>query len=146
MAATVTTTFGIELSEDEAEILKTRFFQAYQGLREWQRRQGNATDSRSILGRRRVFDADSSYTERLNFPVQGSGADGLKLALAWLWETPGPKGAFPVLAVHDEIVIEAPAGTAQEAQEWLIQAMVLGMKECLKEVPVVVETAVGETW
>ena len=81
LAATVTTKFGIELSEDEAEILKTRFFQAYRGLREWQRRQGNATDSRTILGRRRVFEADSYYTERLNSPVQGSAADGLKLAL-----------------------------------------------------------------
>ena len=47
--------------------------------------------------------------------------------------------------VHDEIV-EAPAEKAQEAQEWLIQAMVKGMEECLKEVPVVVEPAVGETW
>ena len=146
LAATVTAEFGIELSEDDAEIQKVKFFQAYSGLREWQRKQGNQDESRTILGRRRVFDGGSYYTERLNSPVQGSAADGLKLALARLWETPGPEGAFPVLVVHDEIVVEAPADKAQEAKEWLIQAMVEGMMECQKEVPVVIEAAVSETW
>jgi DNA polymerase-1 len=39
--------------------------------------------------------------------VQGSGADGLKAALALLWQTrEQASGAVPVLCVHDEIVVE----------------------------------------
>jgi DNA polymerase I len=47
------------------------------------------------------------FTERTNAPVQGTGADGLKLALALLWERRHQcPGAFPVACVHDEIVVE----------------------------------------
>ena len=78
--------------------------------------------------------------------VQGSGADGLKLALAKLRETPGPEGAFPVLTIHDEIVIETPADKVDEAQTWLEKAMVEGMQKCLTKVPVVVDIKVIEAW
>jgi hypothetical protein len=45
---------------------------------------------------------------------QGTGADGLKLALALLWERrEEAPGAFPVLAVHDEIVIECDEAKAE---------------------------------
>ena len=71
--------------------------------------------------------------------MQGSGADGLKLALAKLREIPGPEGAFPVLTIHDEIVIETPADKVDEAKAWLEKAMVEGMQECLTKVPVVVD-------
>ena len=55
-------------------------------------------------------------------------------------------GAFPVLTVHDEIVIEAPADRAEEAKKWLVQCMTDGMSQVLKEVPVVVEAEVNNTW
>jgi DNA polymerase-1 len=86
-------------------------------------------------------------TLRLNSPVQGSGADGLKLALALLWERRDQcPGAFPVLAVHDEIVVEADAGQAGAAAAWLKQAMLDGMAPLIDPVPVEVEVAVGTTW
>ena len=55
-------------------------------------------------------------------------------------------GAFPVLTVHDEIVIEAPGDRAEEAKKWLVQCMTDGMSQVLKEVPVVVEAEVNNTW
>jgi DNA polymerase-1 len=87
------------------------------------------------------------FTEKLNIPVQGTGADGLKQALALLWErrTDCP-GAFPVLAVHDEIVVEADATAAAAAVEWLKRAMGDGMQPLLDPVPCVVEVTVGRTW
>jgi len=49
-------------------------------------------------------------TERLNAPVQGTAADGLKLALALLWERRHEcLGAVPVLVCHDEVVVECDA-------------------------------------
>ena len=40
--------------------------------------------------------------DRLNVPVPGTAADGLKLAVALLWEHRGERpGAVPVLVCHD---------------------------------------------
>lgn len=83
----------------------------------------------------------------MNTPVQGSGADGLKLALALLWERRGQcPGAFPVLAVHDEVVLEADAGQAEAAASWLKQAMLDAMAPLIEPVPVEVDVKVAPTW
>jgi DNA polymerase-1 len=87
------------------------------------------------------------FTEKLNTPVQGTGADGLKAALAMLWERRRDcPGAFPVLAVHDEVVIEADAVRADAAAVWLKQAMLDGMAPLIDPVPVEVDVKVSRTW
>ena len=69
-----------------------------------------------------------SYTEHLNAPVQGTAADGMKMALALLWERRDEcPGAVPILAVHDEIVVECDEGDAEKVEDWLKKAMVDGM-------------------
>lgn len=137
--------YGLELSPQEAEALREAFFRAYPGLRAWHRRQPEGeTEVRTLAGRRRVTDR---YTEKLNTPVQGSGADGLKLALAVLYEDRHRSpNAFPVLAVHDEIVIEAPADGVSAAHTWLTRAMREGMEAILTGVPVLVEAGVYGDW
>jgi DNA polymerase-1 len=71
-------------------------------------------------------------TNRLNAPVQDTGADGLKLALALLWEqrTECPR-AVPVIVCHDEIVVECDAEQATVAKAWLERAMTEGMDTVL---------------
>src|SRR5215203_4476929 len=89
-----------------------------------------------------------------NFPIQGCCADGLKLALALLWERREEcPGTMPILAIHDEIVVEADEDKAEEAQAWLKAAMVEGMERALNDpdpedpgVPVEVEASTGESW
>ena len=67
-------------------------------------------------------------TDRLNAPVQGTAADGLKLALALLWERKDEcPGAVPVLVCHDEVVVECNAEQAADAEAWLEKAMKDGM-------------------
>ena len=69
-------------------------------------RSRQTTETRTLAGRRRLLNNQTPDTHRLNTPIQGTGADGLKLALALLWERRDQApGAFPVLAVHDEIVV-----------------------------------------
>jgi DNA polymerase-1 len=71
----------------------------------------------------------------------------LKLALALLWERRAEvPGAFPVLAVHDEIVVECGRDEAGAVEAWLRRAMVEGMAPLIDPVPVEVEVAVGTTW
>ena len=138
--------YGIELDLKTAESVRNRYFSAYPDIRHWHRVQGKQKETHTVIGRLRTFDGDGHFTERLNSPVQGSGADGLKLALAKLWETRGDIDAYPILTVHDEIVVEADANIADDAREWLEKCMVEGMQDILKEVPVVVESEIKAQW
>ena len=138
--------FAVDLTLEEAKRIREGYFKRFPGLRRWHRLQGSQTETRTPLGRLRSFNGKRPFNQLLASPVQGSGADGLKLALAKLRETPGPEGAFPGLAIHDEIVIETPFDKVDEAKTWLEKAMVEGMQECLTKVPVVVDIKVIEAW
>lgn len=138
--------YGVHLSEDEAAAFRRRFFDTYPGLARWHRSQPDGEmDTRTIAGRRRL--GVKSFTEKLNSPVQGSASDGMKAALALLWETRSRcPSACPVLTVHDEIVVEVDCVEVEAARTWLVDAMERGMAAFLKQVPVVVETKVGSNW
>jgi DNA polymerase-1 len=138
--------YGVAMTDDEAVAYRQAFFDAYTGLRAWHRRQPEQpVTTRTLAGRRRLEVL--RHTEKLNTPVQGTGADGLKEALALLFERRDQcPGAFPVLVVHDEIVIECAAVDAEKATKWVTDAMVDGMNTYLKEVPVVVEATVADSW
>jgi DNA polymerase-1 len=141
-------TYGLDMTQEQAEEYRRAFFAAYPGLQRWHRRIGStkgAVETRTAAKRRRL--GVLRYSEKLNTPVQGTGADGLKLALALLWERRAElPGAFPILAVHDEIVIECAAEQADAAEEWLRQAMLDGMRPLLKQVPVEVSVKAGPAW
>jgi DNA polymerase I len=91
-------------------------------------------------------------TDRLNAPVQGTGADGLRLALTLLWERRDEcPGAVPVLVCHDEVVVECEAERAADAKAWLEKAMIEGMEAVLNgtdevHVPVEVEGRIARSW
>jgi DNA polymerase-1 len=141
--------YGLDLSEAEARRYREAFFAAYPGLARWHRRAGASTarECRTLAGRRRLLDEKTPYTHRLNTPVQGTEADGIKLAMALLWERREQcPGAFPVLFVHDEIVVETDADNAAVAAAWLNQAMLDGMAALLDPVPVEVEVKIARTW
>lgn len=80
-----------------------------------------------------------------NFPIQGTEADILKLAMVRLSDRLGqecPEAAM-ILTVHDELVVEAPEG-----QAGLVGAI---MKEVMEgvielDVPIEVEVAMGANW
>ena len=140
---------GVDLTDDQARQYRDAFFQAYPGLASWHRkvRTSRATQTRTLTGRRRLLDEKTPDTHRLNSPVQGTGADGVKLALALLWETRDRvPGAFPVLAVHDEIVVEVDGDHADAAAAWLKTCMVEAMAPLIDPVRVEVEARVGRTW
>jgi DNA polymerase-1 len=138
--------YGVVLTAGEAERFRDKFFRTYAGLRAWPRRHPDGlAETRTLGGRRRLRVA--KFTEKLNTPVQGTGADGLKDALALLWETRDRcPGAVPVLCVHHEIVVECDAAQAEHARAWLEECMVRGMGAFLTEVPVVVESKIIRDW
>ena len=86
--------------------------------------------------------------------MQGTGADGLKLALALLWERRDESaGAVPILVVHDEIVVECDEDQTEAVEGWLRKAMIEGMNEVVNAlkvdgtlVPIEVEARVAGFW
>jgi DNA polymerase I len=147
--------YGVEMSLEEATVYRRRFFETYPGLKRWHDDERRAwlhgeTETRTLTGRRRM-DVER-LTDRLNAPVQGAAADGLKLALALLWERRGEcPGAVPVLVCHDEIVVECDAGQAADVETWLETALVEGMDTVLNgtdevDVPVEVEGRIVRSW
>ncbi len=139
-------TYGVALSEREALTFRDRFFQTYPGLRRWHRNQPDRPiETRTLAGRRRL--AVDRFVDKLNLPIQGAGADILKLALARLWEdrTSHPS-ALPVLCVHDEIVLECDAERATGVAEWLKRHMEAAGAELLADVPVVADVSIAADW
>lgn len=143
------------MSLEEATRYRRRFFVTYPGLKRWHDNERRAwkreeTETQTLTGRRRM--GVERLTDRLNAPVQGTGADGLKLTLALLWERRGEcQGAVPILVCHDEVVVECDAQQAGEAKAWLEKVMVEGMDAVVNDtdeidVLVEIEARIARSW
>src|SRR5262249_40044179 len=143
LRATARTDYGIDLSQEDARRYRQAFFEAYPGVKKWHDsiRSRRATETRTLTGRRVLVDAGGFFGAKANYMFQGTGGDGIKLALALLWERRDQApGAFPVMAVHDEIVVECDADQADRVRARLEAAMVDAPAPLLGPVPGVVES------
>jgi DNA polymerase-1 len=152
--------YGVELSEAEAKRAHRSFFVTYPALQAWHQRltaelercgPEGVYEARTLSGRRRFLPAYKAgrpnLTEAANFQVQGLAADGLKAALALMWQRREEcPEAVPVLFVHDEVVIEVPEGRAEAARAWLIGCLKDGMQPLAEEVPIEVEAVIATSW
>ncbi len=148
--------YGVRMSDREAAQYHRAFFLTYQGIARWHqqakqqaeqvRHQASGLETRTLTGRR--FLGVRHFNVLLNIPVQGTGGDGLKLALARLFEHRDQVSrATPVACVHDEILVEAPLADARAAQAWLTSHMVEAMREIVADqVPIAVEAVIGKNW
>jgi DNA polymerase-1 len=138
--------YGVLFSDQEALRFRKKFFDLYPGIRAWHRRQSRfMVDTRTLTGRRRLHV--DRFSEKLNTPVQGSAADGTKLALAYLWETRHEAPyARPLFTVHDEIVIKAQDGHQEQAEYWLRTTMERAMEQAVPGIPILAETKISKTW
>ena len=94
--------------------------------------------------------------EKVNHPVQGTGADGLKLAMALFHEQlPEHLDAKLIIACHDELVVECEEDQAEEVVRFLEEVMIAGMNEVVNPgleadhpdwVPVEVEADIVGSW
>jgi len=146
------------MSLEEAMAYRERRFETYPAIRTWHRREGIGFDAgedsaSTLTGRlRRV----GSFMEKVNHPVQGTGADGLKTAMALFNERlPEHLDAKLVIAVHDELVVECPKVQAEEVARFLEEVMVAGMDEVINPgltaddpdwVPIDVDVEVVNSW
>lgn len=110
----------------------------------------------TVLGRRRSIPEIASYrsdirsrAERVavNTPIQGSAADVTKMAQIMCDKAnlEGRYGVYQLLQVHDEIVFEGPAETAEEAREEIKDWMEHSLPHDLV-VPLTSSIGIGPSW
>ncbi|VTR92510.1 dna-directed dna polymerase : DNA polymerase OS=Meiothermus silvanus (strain ATCC 700542 / DSM 9946 / VI-R2) GN=Mesil_1349 PE=3 SV=1: DNA_pol_A_exo1: DNA_pol_A [Gemmata massiliana] len=157
--------YGVALTDTQARGYREAFFRAYPAFRAWHARTEahvkklfDATlegvhPVHTLGGRRRLLPVSKTgadgtrypnKTDALNTPVQGTGADGLKVAIALLWERRDCSGApVPVIFCHDEIVLEVPEAHAEQGADWLRGCMIEAVAPLIDSVPVEVEVTTG---
>ena len=142
--------YGVEMSLDEAQTFKRRYFEAYSGIRAWHRKSGRelqyANNQRTLCGRRFVWREPPSFTVFVNRQVQGTAADIAKIALGRLPFSLKGTQAKIIAMIHDEIIIEVPEANAYEAAAILQRTMETAGNGVLKTVPVVAEARIADNW
>ena len=139
------------LSRSEAEKFIKNYFENYPGVRAYMERVVREAEEKryleTLLGRRRYFVELSSQTKReaINFPVQGTAADIMKLAMLRVYERiqSGEIRADMLLQIHDELIFEADAEAAERAAQLIKQTMESAFS---LRVPLKVETHIGANW
>jgi DNA polymerase-1 len=152
------TQYGVSLPLERAIEYREKFLATYPGLAKWHRETARKLKEaksqgaggivvETLAGRKRWV---GGLTAALNTPVQGTGADGLKAAVALYYKRLLERGLWGevriVLLVHDEVVVEAPIPLAIEATHLLTEAMREGMAAIVKGVPIEVEAGTYSDW
>jgi len=146
------------IAQKEAEQFIQTYFARYGGVQEYMRTTLEQAASRgcveTLWGRLRYLPEirspnravrDNAQRMAINARIQGSAADLLKRAMITLvarLEREHPEARL-LLTVHDELVLEAPAGEA-EAVGAAARAEMEGAADLA--VPLVAEVGIGPTW
>lgn len=145
---------------DEAKATVAAWYNDRPEVRDWQRRvlsdAKRERATRTLLGRYRdlpdIVSSDfraRGHAERaaINTPIQGGAADVAMAAMLKLWQNAqlASLGWRMVLQIHDEIVLEGPAETADQALPLVIADMQRPLAFPLR-VDLVVDAAIASNW
>ena len=134
------------------------YLNSYPGIREYMDRTIAFAHEHGFVetmtGRRRYLrniNSANGTTRRseernaINSPIQGSGADLIKLAMIRINRELYQRGMMTkmLLQVHDELVFDLHRDEEREAPGIIEQAMRTALPF---KVPIVVETGIGENW
>ncbi len=144
-------TYGIDLTLESAQKIRDSFFEYYTSFRAWhervKRELKDYKESRghTLLGRPYIAH---TFPDAVNYPIQGTGADLLKLSVLMFDAELRREGleAKVVNLVHDEILVECKEEHAERIKELLKRAMLHAGKVILKQVPVEVEVFINNRW
>jgi DNA polymerase-1 len=146
------------ISQADARAFIQEYFARFAGVRAWLDRTVAEARQRgyveTLFGRRRYIPElkDRNYNIRAfgertatNSPLQGSAADLIKLAMIGIAAALKERGLASrmILQVHDELVLEVPAGEEEVARELVKRHMEQATR---LRVPLVVTTGMGTNW
>ena len=134
---------GIELTREEAMEYRTNFFGAYKEVYAIQDILLKSQKITSLGGR--IWSENLKSNQKLNYCIQGTGADILKVALSYLMEI--KDNTWKLCAVvHDEILLEVPENDTYRAKEALKSSMEQAMNKFVKQVPCKVDIKINNSW
>lgn len=149
----------LRIPRGQAQEIIANYFEKYPRIKEYidatiqqGRSQGYVE---TLSGRRRYFPdlTSNNRTVRtaaeraaINMPIQGTAADMMKLAMTAVYRAMQQHAvkSLMVLQVHDELVFEMMPGEENVLPALVQSAMESAMP--LGEVPIVVETGIGNNW
>jgi DNA polymerase I len=140
--------FGLDITLGKAEVFKQRFFDTYKGLRDWHKRLERKDYSTTLGGRVRKYE-NLMMGELYNTPVQGTGADILKVALFNIFKTLLCNDLRPVkiiTIVHDEIVLECKETDSERISGELKNCMMEAWYQFIADVKIDVDITIGKSW
>ena len=150
---------GIQMSMEEAGVIRDKFHGAYTGIHKWQRQAADAANRSSGANaavwisnsklRRFLPGEQNKLTTRCNTPIQGAGAAVMKRALGKLWPKLYKSTEDVVKlagVVHDECILLVRKDKAEEWAEVLTKTMQEAEQEWLGEVPALAEAGIGDSW
>lgn len=150
------TNYGVDLSLEEATALRDAFFRAYPGVAAWHKKQKAFAQANrfvcTVAGRKRKWLEGQVFpiTQAFNTPDQGSGADILKTAMAYVYGELFRKNledVFIVNSVHDELLLECPENMAEETAVLVKEKMEKAWYDLMgDEVPIEAEPVIGNSW
>jgi DNA polymerase I-like protein with 3'-5' exonuclease and polymerase domains len=158
---TATSTYGItDMKLKDAKKYRKAFFEKYPEFVEWHRQvstecRGGNQYATTPRGRRRKLpkwakSEDIAFTTAVNHPVQGAGADAIKLTLAKLFEDRHNCPGSPELncTVHDEVILSVKTEHAEAAKAWVEKHMADAEREAVMdpESPIAVDVEVRQSW
>lgn len=82
----------------------------------------------------------------MNHPVQGSGADTMKLAMVFLLPLLKEKGWMFVAMVHDELVFEGPQDNAEEVRLLVLDAFEKAAACFTSVIPIPADAVITKEW
>lgn len=155
--------YDLEVSLEEAQKVRNKFFSDYKGLRPWHDRQRRLVNKyhrvQSAIGRVRHLpdinsedEAVAAEAERqaINSPVQSLASDLMLLALSSLHEAMDPDEAKIVGTVHDSILFEIRKNKVKKWTKLIKHTMEnppLKRKFGVElTVPIVADITVGQHW
>jgi DNA polymerase I-like protein with 3'-5' exonuclease and polymerase domains len=150
---------GIQMSMEEAAVIRDKFHGAYTGIHKWQRQAADAANRSSGANaavwisnsklRRFLPGEQNKLTTRCNTPIQGAGAAVMKRALGKLWPKLYKSTEDVVKlagVVHDEAILLVREDRAEEWAKVLTETMEEAEQEWLGEVPALAEAGIGDSW
>lgn len=142
------TTYGVTMTQKEAEDNRNKYFSAYPKLVEYHERfyDKNILAARTLppFNRRRIWDEYPGVPALANLAIQGTSGDIQKFAIANIFDELFNDGYGPtlnhdvrlVLTVHDELEIEAIEEKAEYARELLERNMIEAGQYVIKQCPI----------
>jgi len=148
--------YGIDMSIEEAKRFREVFFSTFQGIKAWHERIKKELKAKGEIRLKTIGGKPMiayTFTDAANYPIQGTGAELLKLSV--LIFSQELKRAFPsifhevanvVNLVHDEIVVEAKEDYKEEVSKLLEKSMKKAGSILLNNVKIETEIVINHRW